>query len=276
VSSTSAESKDIGVAYFALLSPQFPCADALKIFDEGAEPALAILWGTFGTDTSCLRKWFETASEKPHTLEIHLLNGPCIRNKRCEDSEIGAGLSPKELNRLLEKEDEKLVNTIVNRIKEISTAVKRFARPGDELLLSTGLEDNYSPSAYQVILRLVKENWPYKVVRNPVGNLRDKSYAGADYLELHGANPSFAPDDRCIANLDGTDISFPHRPGIPPKPISWKETKAYVDRYSGQCRLTFLWAGAWQGLLGGSFKAPTARALQVDGRDLELIKGLLR
>ncbi len=272
---TDSGPKNVGVAYFSILSPHFPCAQALSVFETGAEPALATLWGTFGEDTSCLAKWFETAPTKRHILEIHPWNGPCIRNKRCEPHELGAGLSAKEFNRKVEQGDEQLLRTITERIREIKTSVEKLARPSDELILSTGLEDNYSPAAFEKILRLVKENWPYKIVRNPVGDLRNRGYAGADYIELHGPKPAFGPNDRCIANLDGTDINFPHRQGTDPQPISWREAGEYVQRYSKKCRLTFVWSGAWQGLFGKSFQPPSARSFKVEEADITRVKELL-
>jgi lysophospholipase L1-like esterase len=267
--------KEVGVAYFSILSPHFPCAQALSVFETGAGPALATLWGTFGKDTRCLAEWFKTAPEKPHTLEIHPWNGPCIRNKRCESDEIGAGLSIKEFNRKLEQGDEQLIRAITERIREIKAAVEKLARHSDELILSTGLEDNYSPAAFENVLRVLKEHWPYKIVRNPVGDLKNKEYTGADYLELHGSDPMFGPEDRCIANLDGTDINFPHRAGVDPQPISWQKAKEYVERYSKQCRLTYVWSGAWQGLFGRSFQPPSARSFKVEQRDVEMVKQLL-
>jgi lysophospholipase L1-like esterase len=272
---TQSTAKNVGVAYFSILSPDFPCAQALSVFETGAEPALATLWGTFGKDTSCLSQWFETAPTKRHILEIHPWNGPCIRNKRCEPHELGAGLSIKEFNRKVEQGDQELIRAITERIREIKTSVEKLARPSDELILSTGLEDNYSPAAFEKILRLVKENWPYKIVRNPVGDLKKRGYNGADYIELHGHKPAFGPNDPCIANLDGTDINFPHRPGTDPKPISWQETREYVERYSKQCRLTFVWSGAWQGLFGKSFQPPSARSFKVEEADVTRIKELL-
>lgn len=272
---TQSVPKNVGVAYFSILSPKFPCAQALSVFETGAEPALATLWGTFGKDTSCLAQWFKKAPEKRHILEIHPWNGPCIRNKRCEPHEIGAGLSAKEFNRKVEQGDEELIRAITERIREIKASVEKFARTSDELILSTGLEDNYSPAVFEKILRLVKENWPYKIVRNPVGDLKKRGYAGADYIELHGHKPAFDPNDPCIANLDGTDINFPHRPGTDPEPISWSEARTYVERYSKQCRLTFVWSGAWQGLFGKIFQPPSARSFKVEEADVARVKELL-
>jgi hypothetical protein len=247
----------------------------LKIFDAKPFPALAILWGTFGNDTSCLKKWFATAPASQHTLEVHLFNGPCIRNKRCEAHEFGAGLTPRELNRLLESKDPNIIGRLAQRIDEIKFEVQKLARPSDEIILSTGLEDNFTLKAYQVVATLVKERWPYSVVRNPVGNLREKGNAGADYIELHGATPTFASDARCIANLDGTDISMPYRTGVPPKPISWEQAQAFMRKYEQQCRITFLWAGEWQGLIPGDFIVPSKRVFVVDERDVRLIREFL-
>jgi len=67
------------------------------------------------------------------------------------------------------------------------------------------------------VLELVRAEWPYSIVRNPVGALKDRSPLGAEYLELHGAKPGFAANQPCIANLDGEDMAFPHRRAVPAK-----------------------------------------------------------
>lgn len=269
-----AEERDLGVAYFAMMAPQFPCNEALDVFDKSLPFATAVLWETFGSDTKCIKDWFERSSSQKRVLEIHLTNEACRRNARCGATDFRPDLSVKDYNRLLAKGDEALLKSLRERVRAISTLVSPYVSPSTELILSTGLEDNFTKRAYEKIFSVVKEEWPHKVVRSPVGSLRDISHATADYVELHSDTPKFPDNVPCIANLDGTDISFPHRQSDQPSRLSWDEVDGFVATFGTRCRTTYLWAAPWQGISGTIFTAPASRSLQVDSRDVNLIRVL--
>ena len=92
---------NLGVAYFAIQHPKWPCAQSLKVFDGIKVPKMAILWNTFGTSNSCLKTFLDDPREK--SLEIHLINEPCHRNKRCGPYEFLSGISLDEYRGKLAK-----------------------------------------------------------------------------------------------------------------------------------------------------------------------------
>lgn len=267
------------MAYFALTAPTFPCRQALRIFDPPSKyTALAILWSTFGSDLSCLQTWAERMEKLdiPHTLLIHLSNETCRRenDRICTDSELSPQLPRKRYYRLLEQRDPSVLDPLVARIREVREAVSKLKSKKLQVILSTGLEDNYSPEAYAVIVAVMRAEWPYKIVRNPVGNLPEISSAGADFLELHGPTPSFSKDEACIANLDGDDINFPGRPSPLHKSVDWQDVITYVQRYERRCRITFLWSAAWQGIFSEVFVPPQKRIFKVPRADIKALRSI--
>lgn len=266
-----------GAALFAIGAPQFPCDQALKIFEPGGKiTSLAILWGTFGNDTRCLVKWADKMKLQgvKHVLEIHLTNETCRRtnNRKCTSDELYPKLSVSKLNRALEMRQPEVIQEIVSRITEIKALTDTFDSKELELVLSTGLEDNYSFGAYSAVLETVRAHWPHKVVRNPVGALMDKSQLTADYLEIHGASPDLSAP--CIANLDGEDIVFPHRRSPLAQRVGWDEVLQYVKEYQSRCRVTFLWSSPWQGIYSEAFVEPTARKFEVSDKDISAIRAI--
>jgi hypothetical protein len=270
------KAQDVGLGLFAMPSPKFPCDQALAPFSHSSRPTLALLWGTFGKDTTCLEKWFKTTGEKPHFLEIHLSNEACRRNKRCSSTDFLPELSVAQLNRRLESKDPLILAKYAELISEIRSSVDRYKKPGGEYVLSTGLEDNFSTRAYETVLQAVRAHWPYKVTRSPVGAPTKARILSADYMEGHGTAPSFREGERCIANLDGDDIVFPHRKAGTSRTISWDNVSRFVATYSTRCRATFLWAGNWQGLTSDTFVPPQDRDLIVSREDMDALQPFLK
>jgi len=272
----SASAGEAGVAFFAMPSPTFPCDRALEVFEEGSPLALAILWSTFGEDAVCLKKWFELRKNEPHFLEIHPTNETCRRSTDCEDCEITPHLAVREYNVRLAARDPKILEPLTKRIQAIAEIVKPYVSGGNEIVLSTGLEDNFSAEAYAVVLETVRAAWPYKVVRNPVLKLRSANHLTADYLELHGDTPVFPDGVACIANLDGVDMQFDHRRAILADRVSPDAVVQYLKRYKERCRVAFLWSAPWQGIHTQRFVRPSQRKFIVDDRDLSEVSKLLK
>lgn len=268
-------SQDIGLAFFAMPSASFPCEAALVPFQRSPRPTLAILWGTFGKDTSCLKKWSEQIVGRPHFLEIHLSNEACRRNKRCGESDFLPSYSVSQLNRKLEARDPEVLSQYRTLVKEVTAALSPLFKENGEYVLSTGLEDNFSTKAYEAILATVKEEWRHKVVRSPVGSPSKVKLLSGDYIEGHGPSPVFRDGEKCIANLDGDDIVFPHRKAGTSRIISWDALPGYVKTYSSRCRATFLWAGPWQGLHSDSFTPPLDRKYTVTSEDMNALAPFL-
>lgn len=159
---------------------------------------MSVLWGTFGSDTSCIRRFVER-NDKPKTLQIHLLNNTCMR-RRCYDGELFRG-DYREFN----KQVRSLVPKLTRRVQRIRAVVETLRRENVTFILGTGLEDNYTRDAYEVVLDTIRPYWPYWISRNPSHGV--SHYLGyADMLEVHGRNAKCGGKVQ-IANQDGTLFS---------------------------------------------------------------------
>lgn len=213
------EAQQVGVSYYAIQSfSSRECSTALRVFDNIETPALSMLWSTFGSDKRCLVKYLDRFTSRPHTLEIHITNNTCLRTRKCRRGEIVRDMSSRQYNRLLVTRDKDLMRSLRHRVREIVSFLKRYASPHTTIILTTGLEDDYSLKAYKVVFDILlkeRRRLSFLIARNP--NRRNPSIGiapGADLLELHGLSPRFPEDfaGRCIANNDGTDIAFPLSP----------------------------------------------------------------
>ena len=71
--SAISQESTVGMAFYSIQNKTFPCERALKIYDDVKKPALMFLWGTFGDDLNCVRKFIELPQEKKE-IYIHISN----------------------------------------------------------------------------------------------------------------------------------------------------------------------------------------------------------
>ena len=111
-----------GPSAFALLHPKFPCEKFLQAMDIKGVTTTAVLWGTFGNDTSCLYKLFDYWASKPEQnfmLEVHFSNESCRRMGRCKKWEFYRGRNTTQYNNMLEKMGPKTTSAVLSRLTEI-------------------------------------------------------------------------------------------------------------------------------------------------------------
>lgn len=226
----NAQADYVGTSGFALLNAKFPCDDFIEIHKSAKRPFASTLWGTFGTNAACLRRFAEVFKDRPHAIQIHLLNNTCIRNKACREGEPFPRWSVSQLNRKIEALDPLAIQRIVNRVQRIEKLVSGFRGPNTEIILGLGLEDNYTTKAYKNLLQVVAPNWPYKLSRNPLGN---HNYVGqADYLERHGSGAHCGGKAQ-IVNQDGTYFNE-------------SASRKWIDK-NYNCKYLALWVAESQG-----------------------------
>lgn len=250
-----------GFSSFAAMNPNFPCSRFLKISSHAKKPAMVILYGTFGTDWSCAQRFVERFSNKPHLLQIHFYNASCLAFKRCYTGEIFRS-STKNVNRSLSNYSPRVVELVARRARNIYTAVERIKTHNTTLLLSTGLEDRLSSQAYSVMYSILRKEWPYEIVRNPVGPVY-KTYKPADYLELHGMRPSYkgAP---CLWNGDGLKLTM-------------SETAIIFSRLANRCGVLYAWTRGAQGIyLDRDFVRPLERNFHISSLEVKRYSSLLK
>jgi hypothetical protein len=247
--------KGRGTGDYALLSPSWPCDAAFEA--EKSLPVLnkAILWNTFGTDTTCLTRYLK--EERMRNMEIHLINEVCQRNKQCGNYEFLYGMTPAQYNKQLRNRNPALIA----RLKEYMAAPAQYlaANLGKQTTcyISPGLESNLTMQAAAVLMEITREAFPNcQMVWNPAGINRYGKPMSGTHFEIHGSQAKLqAP---CVADLDGEDISFPSRPAILPNFIDSSKLPAYFAKYQA-CDLRFLWIAESNGIAKGPFIDPRLR-----------------
>jgi hypothetical protein len=146
-----------GLSALAAMSPKFnrdqaggdpsPCSQLVRALWHVPKPALQVLWGTFGSDTECVERFAYAFSDRPRLVEVHLLNGPCIRNNRCGAGEPFRNHTVSWLNRQLEKRNPKVMKALKARIEEVRSVAEILRGIDARVAVSTGLETNYSRKA---------------------------------------------------------------------------------------------------------------------------------
>lgn len=238
----------VGFSSFAALSPKFPCSKFLRIANKAEHPAMAVLHGTFGANYDCVNRFIEENRDRPHLVEVHLLNGACRRANRCYEGEIYPRTSVAEFNRKLEARDRDLLSKIIDRVVVVFLALN--ANDKTTLVMTTGLEDNYSREAFEVMYETIARRWHFEIIRSPVGSSCSSSLPDC---ESHGV----FPDRRArIQNQDGDDLPL-------------QDDRRWLDScLSGASLSCFLWSGRAQGIFGPVFTKPRRRIFEITNRDI--------
>lgn len=229
-----------GGAVLAAMNDRFPCDAFISSVRSAKYPAMAVLWKTFGDDMSCVSKFTDAFKDRPHLLEIHFSNETCRRSK-CEKEELFPSWSVREMNAALERDDKALGDAVNSRMLDIYAAAESVRKPTTRLVVSTGLEDNYTNRAFDRMFQWVSSVWLDEVVRSPVNY--GETYKGrADLMEKHSPNPNFAHQN-CIASEDGLYNR------------STLSTRMYFQDNS-HCLATLWWRPAHQGRADGVALTP--------------------
>lgn len=196
-----------GVSAFAMMNPNYPFEALLATLDFAPNPAFAALWGTFADSTPFSTARFKQFADryhyKPHMVETHWLNNTAITNNKIFEGEPFPQFNTSQLNAALERNDPATLATVTARIREIKAVMDEIKNGNTYLVLTTGLEDHYTPKAFENILAEIKKTWPYFIVRS-----------GASYgnfpREVHGASAQiggssiFCNEDGSIQSLSQT------------------------------------------------------------------------
>lgn len=235
----------VGFSSFAALSPKFPCSQFLKI--QSDKPVAAILLTTFGSNFRCVNRFLRLHKNKPHLLQIHPINGPCRRNKRCDSNEIAHRNSVARFNRKLERGQGQVFLQLKKRLLEATKKIK--ANRNTRMIISSGLEDDYTAKAHRAVVALIHETLPgIFIVRNRVGSLC------ADYpCESHGVFPDRTAD---LWNQDGDDLSV-------------SDDAKWLSRCLNDFRLAcILWSSRAQGIRSNKFVSPRLRDFEISNNDV--------
>lgn len=281
----------VGLSAFAAANENFPFRKWLRTMRGVDKPALSILWATFGdsngeVSTRRVQRFTESNKDKPHLLEIHLLNQTCYdqssEGRKCRRAEFVPNLNHRGFNRrvvALNSKGVRLRTVISARVKEIKTWVDTVRNENTTVILSTGLEDQYSDAAYNTIVRIIQEaGWTDEIVRNPETTKRIVISDGANYYESHPGSAANANKEsgwplvtnNCIVNLDG--VSTPETTSG--ESITKDQAKDFIRRHQN-CFAVLLWNQPSQGLDTLNVR-PRRRTFVLSNPDIRAINEALK
>jgi hypothetical protein len=228
----------------------FPCKQVNNLYQGLNQVELSWLETTFNEQCPCVDSLLNDPRRK--IIRAHLIQSPCMRNKRCGRYEALWGYTAASGSRAALNPNSRLrkrFNKVVSQFKARVT--------GKELTcyVSPCLEcDLYEP-ARKVLASVVSAALPScNIVDNPY---RRKCLPGYT-CEQHGVNPKLTAP--CIVDLDGIDGST-------------VDIKAWVARYK-HCDLTYYWE-PWMNCIRGKFVDPRSRNCKYPASTFEGTKGVL-
>lgn len=266
-----------GVDFLALQHRDFPYRKAMKVFSGVDRPALGYLHGTFGRRMNGVEHFVNRHGTKPHLIRVHLYNAVCVRHGNCAPRELMPKWTRDDWNRKLVEMPKKLKRRLQDRALEVRDSLEAIVNENTRLVLSIALEDNLQDGAARNLVEVLKEVWPYDIIRNPM--LPFSSPATSDALELHISHGLLGGGLYLYGSLDGASVAFKHRKPSTEKTLTPNDARAFLRGGSGRAIALFLWDGAHQGLgSGGTTAAPRPfdRNIRVDRRDIKTFRRWLK
>lgn len=271
----------IGLSEYGIMSKNFkgkPCQRVRKILKASGQPAIAVLWQSFGHRPGCLKRfWSETsAAGRTHITEIHLTNEVARRHGDKISPNFRRGLSTQEYNQALKNPSLKLQNDIITRVKKILSLIAPYEYTG-QWILSTGLEDQLSKKAWSNLYESIRIIWPHRVARSAINNFPPFHPSGVREYHGYKAHPN---DANCILNGDGHDLvgalGGGGLSGNGNEPATMQDVKKWGIRGAKKGCILLLWSAKHQGFTGGPIAPNTLdRIFVVDSKDVSMMKMLI-
>lgn len=278
----------IGLSAFGIFSENFqgrPCSILLETIRHSDRPAIAALYKTFGTNTACIERFWRKTSEwgKTHVTEIHFSNEAGRRSGLLDKDDFVRSADVETYTSLLEAMPEWLDAAIRERTREIVALIQPGLSNGS-FILSTGLEDNFSNLAWDNIYAIIRQEWPYEIVRSPAlsAYIVEQQFVPPAGIRMESHGYSRRLDQQgCIGNGDGQDLDFLQNAGRNfrnAKAATMRSVKNWIRRGVRNDCILFLWAGKWQGFFqdGDRASAPLKREFVMHRNDIPVIRELFR
>lgn len=238
------------------------CSRFLSIVKQAEQPAMTFLWdSSFGTSLKCVSRFLDRFKDREHMLKIVFSNEACRRKRNCESGDFFKQLNVAQYNALLEGRHQIVYQAIADRLREIESFVITSTNANTQVLLTLGLEDNYSEDANDELSSFVKERWPWVLIRNPLGHGKGKG--AALFIERHGSSASCGGAAQVVSQ-DGSLMSA-------------AQTAKWLRR-NKDCFAAFVWNDKSQGYKAGQKPkgARKDRKFEITDRDVRDLKRVIR
>jgi hypothetical protein len=222
-----------GLSYLGMCHPTWDCKASLQ--EWRGEP-LGWLENTFGERCQCVDRFLATS--QPKTVRVHLINSPCMRNKRCGKYEVLYGETAASASRKIMRGDKRILgkfNAVLERLRQRLSKAK-----GDvTCYVSPCLECDLYDRARRRLASIVSAALPNCII---VDNPHRHECIRGTVCEFHGEAPRVSAP--CIVDLDGTDA----------KDV---DVNKWLAKYR-YCDIRFIWT-SWMNCLSDRFIDPRKR-----------------
>ena len=274
--SAIAQESTVGMAFYSIQNKTFPCERALKVYDNVKKPALMFLWGTFGDDLNCVRKFIELPQKKKE-IYIHISNECCRRNRTCKNGELLKEHSVAGLNNLIKLRNEKVKKAYQNRLNKIIKFIENYKNEDITWYVSTGLEDNYSFNAKKIVFNWLKNGKnkselkdKIKIYVNPLDGTCINNKCEIHNKDLGRDNHwAYVPDGYCVKPFDTCKTNIFTIDELTAKLLAQKKNG---NRF-------FLWWSEQQGRYGeppSQAKPPRKRTIKITDRQIKYANEILK
>jgi hypothetical protein len=186
-------------------------------------------------------------------VEVHYDNQTCRRPPRkCFREESSPELSAVQYSKLLEEMSARTRKNIVRRMVKLVSEITSVSSPRTRVVISTGLEDEYSDKAFRNLVRVMRSKWDGEMVRSIAGD-RNHGPIRTEFIELHSERALFPKGVPCIFNQDGLDGGAPR-------------ARELFEKFGG-CEVLISWTKRAQGI-GKVFAPPLSRSFAITDSDL--------
>lgn len=263
------------VDYFAIQHRKFPVKTAR--YAGTKFPCISFLWSTFGTRKAALKAFLKGNRNRPHVVKVHATNEVCRRFGVCvPKADFLARMSVNTYNKKLASGNKKVKKKLRKLYREIKKTVEGLGNKNTRIVLSLGLESQYTKKAMQNLTAIAKEQYAeFNIVHNPVKNAPYHGRGGypAIMLEFHGLQPN-ASETRYTTSDDGfrPDYCGDEVGGINGVQLSDASVRFRYTKHSGRAFAIGCWCAAWQGLQSGDsshIKPPRQRDIRASRRVLD-------
>ena len=212
------------------------CNATVSLYDGQESIVTGWLENTFARDCKCADRLLSDSRKK--IVRVHLINSPCMRNKRCGRYEVLYKETAASASRKVKRGDKRFLSKF-NRI--LQTFKSRLEQSAGEVecYVSPCLECDLYEEPRRILADIVSAALPgCRIVDNPY---RRKCLSGYT-CEKHGENPRIS--EPCIVDTDGTDAST-------------IDINKWLAKYSF-CDIQFVWY-PWMNCIGNQFVDPRNR-----------------
>ncbi len=230
-----------GEAALFAASPEFnvpdengkiPCTELLRSLEKSSAPAIAVLWGTAGEDSTCIWRFAEHFRDRPHLIRIYLFNLTWMDGDgEWFPGDLYRGFTGHTLSQAFRSRDAGVIAALTQRASDVANALASVSSENTEFRFTLALEDVLDPDAANIAAKIAEGILLQNVDLNP---LVSSTSTGDRVKEVHGASASCSGQAQ-VASLDGSHLEFEEMLAWLKQTHDCKEQYLWIYKHQGLC-----------------------------------------